>query len=619
MADTYTQALKARRIEEDAYPDDWADRLNSDVVDIFDAGISGQVEVDIGSATTYALEAMQNGTLSDSHYFRLNFVGTPASAVTVTIPASVTPSKHYLVDNQTGQALTVKYAATAGVTIQDGDAVHVYCDGTSVIADTRRPRYDITAAENAAGVVPVYGQFMPFPLYDVHRLGVVGDGDGAGGGTDDSAAIQNAFSMIMAVGGTLIFDATRIYRCDAGLSLLSTTITPRAFRVMYNNCRLDFSNLTGSAKALRYGATSLANAHAAAAVHIGSVRMLGPEANGYPMAYAEFDTTTTGVSLEYCLHWTIEQHEVLAFFTGWRTFWSWSILNLNHHIRNCYQDLHVDELSTFATWIGCNFLQSAVGILLRGADTIACQNFISCRLETNDVHVHADADPGSAGGDDSIRAITFRDCYLEDAEYDWFRIGMDYDATAASSVRQATNSSGEVTDFLIDAGNWSNNTLAPASGQAAICFDKDGLVNTRVRGFRLNGPISLRQRCQGRPSKSSWRTTRNQQHETDELESFEIGEGYCNFTMTSSSATIGRVGGNIQSITHVSNGVVDINFYDEYSGINEYCVMGTCDNGIVTKDTVNSTTGKVRLVIRDFAGTAAFSNNVSIVVKGRQE
>lgn len=155
MADTYTQALKARRIEEDAYPDDWADRLNSDVVDIFDAGISGQVEVDIGSATTYALEAMQNGTLSDSHYFRLNFVGTPASAVTVTIPASVTPSKHYLVDNQTGQALTVKYAATAGVTIQDGDAVHVYCDGTSVIADTRRPRYDITDAEIAAGVTPV--------------------------------------------------------------------------------------------------------------------------------------------------------------------------------------------------------------------------------------------------------------------------------------------------------------------------------------------------------------------------------------------------------------------------------------------------------------------------------
>lgn len=132
MADTYTQSLKARKIEQGAYPDSYATRFNEDMVDILDAGINGVIDIDIGSSTTYALEAMQNGTLSESHYWRLNFTGTPASAVTVTVPASVTPSKNYLVSNETGQTLTIKYAATSGVAIRDGQAVQVHCDGTTV-------------------------------------------------------------------------------------------------------------------------------------------------------------------------------------------------------------------------------------------------------------------------------------------------------------------------------------------------------------------------------------------------------------------------------------------------------------------------------------------------------
>lgn len=211
MVDTYTQALKARKIEPGGYDPDWSTRFNGDVVDIFDAGISGQIEIDIGSATTHALEAMQNGTLSDSHYFRLNFVGTPASAVTVTVPASVTPSKHYLVDNQTGQTLTVKYAATSGVTIQDGDAVHVYCDGTTVIADTRRPRYDITDAEIAALVTPTdYA----------HRPGYLQRTGGDSTGTASSAtALANAAAQNAQTGGVAVKISGGTYRIDANTTI----------------------------------------------------------------------------------------------------------------------------------------------------------------------------------------------------------------------------------------------------------------------------------------------------------------------------------------------------------------------------------------------------------------
>lgn len=181
MADAYTQALKARKIESGAYDPDWSERLNEDVVDIFDAGISGQVTIDIGSNTTYTLAAMQNGTLSDSHYWRLNIVGTPASAVTFTIPASVTPHKEYLIDNQTGQALTVKYAATVGVTVPDQDVILVLCDG-STVTESPAARIKITAAEIAAGVVPVN---TAYPPGDIRRNGAIS-------GADNTAAIQDA-------------------------------------------------------------------------------------------------------------------------------------------------------------------------------------------------------------------------------------------------------------------------------------------------------------------------------------------------------------------------------------------------------------------------------------------
>lgn len=132
MADTFSTALKARKIEQGGYDPAWASRFNADVIDIMDAAISGRVSISIGSSTTPALAALQSGTLSDSHYRWLVFTGTPASAVTLTVPASVT-TKEYLVDNQTGQNLTIKYAATAGVLVPTGKVARVICDGTTVV------------------------------------------------------------------------------------------------------------------------------------------------------------------------------------------------------------------------------------------------------------------------------------------------------------------------------------------------------------------------------------------------------------------------------------------------------------------------------------------------------
>lgn len=162
MADTYTAALKARKIEQNAYSNSYAERFNADMVDVFDAGIAGVLEIDIGSATTYTLQAMQNGTLSETHYHHLRFVGTPASAVTITVPVSVNQDKEYVVENQTGQALTFKYAATSGQVIADGELSHVIADGTDI--QPILPENRLTAAEIAAGVTVVDYRVPPHTI-----------------------------------------------------------------------------------------------------------------------------------------------------------------------------------------------------------------------------------------------------------------------------------------------------------------------------------------------------------------------------------------------------------------------------------------------------------------------
>lgn len=195
MADTFTAALKARKIEQGGYDPAWASRLNDDVLEIFDAALEGRKTISIGSSTTPSLAALVSGTLSDSHYWWLVFTGTPASAVTLTVPASVT-TKEYLIDNQTGQAMTVKYSATAGVTVQTGDKLRVLCDGTTVIESPALPRFKRTAAEILAAVTPTDYSYVPG---DLRRYGAALNGT-----TDDSTAWSRADSQA-AQGGAPIF------------------------------------------------------------------------------------------------------------------------------------------------------------------------------------------------------------------------------------------------------------------------------------------------------------------------------------------------------------------------------------------------------------------------------
>lgn len=205
MADTYSTRLRLRKIERNAYPGTWDTPLNRDMVEIVDAAIAGEISISIGSATSYTLAALVDGTQSDTHYASLIFTGTPASAVTVTIPTSVT-RKRFRVKNSTGQILTFKYSTGSGVVLGNGDVTDLWCDQSVPEVYDVGSGYRITTAEIAAGVTPVNYAKFPTPIRDLSR-----HVDDNTGGTDVSIgfneAIQAGTDEIIIPEGTYRIDS----------------------------------------------------------------------------------------------------------------------------------------------------------------------------------------------------------------------------------------------------------------------------------------------------------------------------------------------------------------------------------------------------------------------------
>lgn len=129
MVDTYSSFLKVRLLESGAYNNSWGSVHNSDAVNLLDYAIAGRAQIDLGTSTTYGLAALADGGASEARAAVLEFSGSPPSAVTVTVPVTVV-QKTYIVDNQTAQTITIKYATGTGVDVVAGTRRIVVCDGT---------------------------------------------------------------------------------------------------------------------------------------------------------------------------------------------------------------------------------------------------------------------------------------------------------------------------------------------------------------------------------------------------------------------------------------------------------------------------------------------------------
>lgn len=128
-ADTYTTALQVTKIATGSYDDTWGEVLNDETVQLFDDAITGQGAINIGTATTFNMPPLSQGSSAQSRFFSILFTGTPAGPVEIVMPASVT-FKFYLIDNETGQPLTFNYGSSADtVTVANTEKRLIWCDG----------------------------------------------------------------------------------------------------------------------------------------------------------------------------------------------------------------------------------------------------------------------------------------------------------------------------------------------------------------------------------------------------------------------------------------------------------------------------------------------------------
>ena len=133
MADSFTTFLQVRLPATGAYNNTWGATLNSDALNLLDTAITGWTAVNLGSADTYSLPAMAQGSASIARYLTIYFVSTASSPITVTVPPSVV-GKQYLINNQTGQTMTFTYGSGATVTVDAGLLQFIWCDGSNCYA-----------------------------------------------------------------------------------------------------------------------------------------------------------------------------------------------------------------------------------------------------------------------------------------------------------------------------------------------------------------------------------------------------------------------------------------------------------------------------------------------------
>ena len=133
----------------------WGDTVNNFLTQYLDAAISGaqtisgtQTAVTLATSTGTSLVQAGSGSVGSSQYQILNCTGSPASALTITAPST---SKVFLVLNSTStsQTVTVKAAATTGVTVASGRAALIAWNGSDF---TLIATNDIT---KLSGILPV--------------------------------------------------------------------------------------------------------------------------------------------------------------------------------------------------------------------------------------------------------------------------------------------------------------------------------------------------------------------------------------------------------------------------------------------------------------------------------
>ena len=149
MASSYSQ-YKLELISTGEQSGTWGVTTNNNLGSSSSGTYRGIEQAIGGKGTVTFSSATETLTLTDSNDAQagralyLDCGGTPGGAATLNVPAV---QKMYIVDNGTGETLTVQISGGTGVSIPDGKVAIVYADGTNVVsAVTHIPSLTLGAA-----------------------------------------------------------------------------------------------------------------------------------------------------------------------------------------------------------------------------------------------------------------------------------------------------------------------------------------------------------------------------------------------------------------------------------------------------------------------------------------
>ena len=139
MTATYTSRIRLTKQGDGDNPNTWGVVLNDGVISLVDDAIAAYTTVEIGSAATVTLSAIDGaGDVPRSAFLEVKgSVGGSHSTITMLIPST---SKSYVINNKVSANTTasdvvkIKTASGSGYNIPFGAIGLVVCDGTSVFS-----------------------------------------------------------------------------------------------------------------------------------------------------------------------------------------------------------------------------------------------------------------------------------------------------------------------------------------------------------------------------------------------------------------------------------------------------------------------------------------------------
>ncbi|MHC4159727.1 MAG: hypothetical protein ACYSSO_11695 [Planctomycetota bacterium] len=364
--------------------------------------------------------------------------------------------------------------------------------------------YQIFNWGTGSGALSLKGTLLP------QWIGVVGDGDGAGGGTDNSTAMQKVLDLIE--GNTdLILDIPRaIYRFDSAITLLrDASGDNKRLIIKGNGSTFDFSSMGTTGTAFKIGATGSGVVADDGEISLRDFYMLGPEsANpisgslGTPTAP---DGSTVGLYLDYALNVNIDNVVVKRFYTGLYSHWVFPIQANNLSLHQNYINFHMIDINTLGVFNNLSLKEGRYGGVIKStyADgSLSSQTFNGLHIEGN--HIGFVIDPGQEGNTSGLddpanqyNGILINNPYIASNDGDVFRLGYAWTfASPSSRGADADQAMNILSNFRLIGGRWNYNytisTIAPIVFDTSGCsVGGDVYTGGAVHGAYVDVPVEM--------------------------------------------------------------------------------------------------------------------------------